>query len=103
MRRANFRLPNAFWSMTMYDLPQQLLVANPINRYLINSPMLPTLKRDPDGGITLYVQNGSPGKDKASNWLPTPTGHFFVILRIYWPKASALSGQWKQPPMNLAE
>ncbi len=94
---------NAFWSMTMYDLPQQLLVANPINRYLINSPMLPTLKRDPDGGITLYVQNGSPGKDKASNWLPTPTGHFFVILRIYWPKASALSGQWKQPPMNLAE
>ena len=37
------RLPpvKAFWSLTMYSLPEQLLVANPIGRYLINSPMLP--------------------------------------------------------------
>ena len=34
---------NAFWSLTMYELPRSLLVANPINRYLINSPMLPQL------------------------------------------------------------
>ncbi|MGH8173710.1 MAG: DUF1254 domain-containing protein, partial [Rhodanobacteraceae bacterium] len=32
---------HAFWSLTMYELPASLLVANPINRYLINSPMLP--------------------------------------------------------------
>ena len=43
---------NAFWSLTMYGLPQSLLVANPINRYLINSPMLPELKKDADGGLT---------------------------------------------------
>ena len=48
----------------MYELPASLLYANPLNRYLINSPMLPNLKRDADGGITLYVQNESPGKDK---------------------------------------
>ncbi|MBN9022472.1 MAG: DUF1254 domain-containing protein, partial [Rhizobiales bacterium] len=42
---------NAFWSLTMYELPQSLLVANPIDRYLINTPMLPDLKRDADGGI----------------------------------------------------
>ena len=37
------RLPpvNAFWSVTMYDGKTQLLIKNPINRYLINSPMLP--------------------------------------------------------------
>src|SRR5437762_7788363 len=45
---------HAFWSMTMYELPASLLVANPINRYLINSPMLPELTRDADGGLTLY-------------------------------------------------
>jgi hypothetical protein len=28
---------NAFWSLTMYELPSSLLVANPINRYLLNS------------------------------------------------------------------
>ena len=32
---------NAFWSVTMYDGKSQLLIENPINRYLINSPMLP--------------------------------------------------------------
>jgi hypothetical protein len=30
----------AFWSLTLYDLPASLLYANPLHRYLINSPML---------------------------------------------------------------
>ena len=66
---------NAFWSLTMYELPASLLVANPVNRYLINSPMLPAFK-DTDGGITLYIQNQSPGADKEANWLPAPKGPF---------------------------
>src|SRR5579863_1050117 len=76
VRFAPGQLPpvHAFWSMTMYDLPASLLVANPINRYLINSPMLPELKRDSDGGLTLLIQNESPGQDKESNWLPAPKG-----------------------------
>ena len=48
----------------MYEMPQSLLVANPINRYLINSPMLPSLVPDTDGGYTFYIQNESPGADK---------------------------------------
>jgi hypothetical protein len=94
---------NAFWSLTMYDLPQQLLVANPLDRYLINSPMLPTLKQDPDGGITLYFQHDSPGTARESNWLPAPAGPFLVILRCYWPKEAILSGAWKQPPMTIVK
>jgi hypothetical protein len=86
---------NAFWSMTMYKLPSILLVANPINRYLINSPMLNTLTNDPDGGITLYIQNASPGADKESNWLPAPKGPFRLVERLYWPEEEALNGQWK--------
>ena len=88
---------NAFWSLTMYGLPSSLLVANPISRYLINSPMLPSLTKDPDGGITLYIQNQSPGPDKQSNWLPAPAGTFRLIERLYWPKDEALNGQWKPP------
>jgi hypothetical protein len=30
----------------MYDGKTQLLIENPINRYLINSPMLPDLKKN---------------------------------------------------------
>jgi hypothetical protein len=84
----------------MYDLPQQLLVANPIDRYLINSPMLPDLKTDADGGITLYLQKDSPGADKESNWLPAPDGKFFAVLRLYLPEPQAISGEWKQPPLT---
>jgi hypothetical protein len=61
---------NAFWSVTMYDGKTQLLIENPINRYLINSPMLPSMKTNADGSLTLYIQNKSPGADKEANWLP---------------------------------
>jgi hypothetical protein len=105
LRFAPGQLPpvNAFWSLTMYDEPQSLLVANPINRYLINSPMLPQLKRDADGGLTLIIQNESPGKDKEANWLPAPKGPFSMIMRLYWPKAEAMEGKWTAPPVKKAE
>jgi hypothetical protein len=91
---------NAFWSLTLYELPSSLLSANPINRYLINSPMLPNLTKDADGGLTLYVQHDSPGSDKESNWLPAPSGPFFVAMRLYWPKPEALDAKWKAPPLE---
>ncbi|TGD84191.1 DUF1254 domain-containing protein [Mycolicibacterium sp. CH28] len=90
---------NAFWSVTMYKMPQSLLVDNPINRYLINSPMLPTLVKNPDGGVTIYVQNQSPGPGKEANWLPAPSGPFTVFLRLYWPKPEALDGTWQAPKL----
>ncbi|MGW4097625.1 DUF1254 domain-containing protein [Mycobacterium sp. NPDC004974] len=99
VRFAPGQLPpvNSFWSTTMYKMPQSLLVTNPINRYLINSPMLPSLIKDPDGGVTIYVQNQSPGQDKEANWLPAPAGPFQMILRLYWPKEEALNGTWHAP------
>ena len=94
---------HAFWSVTMYDLPANLMVDNPLDRYLINSPMLPDLKREADGGLNIYVQKDSPGKDKESNWLPAPNGPFWMAMRIYWPKVEALNGTWKQPPLRRAK
>lgn len=91
---------NAFWSMTLYRLPDQQLVANPLKRYLINSSMLPPLKRDPDGGVTIHIQNESPGKSRESNWLPAPQGPFMVTLRYYWPKPAMLDGKWVSPEIK---
>jgi hypothetical protein len=94
---------NAFWSLTMYDGKTQLLIENPINRYLINSPMLPTMKTNADGSLTLYIQNKSPGADKEANWLPAPNGPIYLVMRLYWPKTEPPSilpageGTW-QPP-----
>jgi hypothetical protein len=94
---------NAFWSVTMYDGKTELLIENPIQRYLINSPMLPDLKKNDDGSLTIYMQKDSPGKGKESNWLPAPNGPIYVVMRLYWPKAEALTGKWQPPPVTLAK
>lgn len=94
---------NAFWSVTMYDGKSQLLVKNPINRYLINSPMLSAMKKDADGSLTLYLQKDSPGADKESNWLPAPSDKIYLVMRLYWPKPTPPSilpageGTWRPP------
>ena len=102
MRMPAGQLPpvNAFWSLTMYELPASLLVANPLNRYLLNSPMLPQLIKDSDGGITLSIQNESPGKDLEPNWLPAPKGPFVMALRLYWPKPEVFDGTWHKPTLQ---
>jgi len=97
---------SAFWSLTMYDGKTQLLIENPINRYLINSPMLPTMKTNADGSLTLYIQNKTPGADKESNWLPAPNGPIYLVLRLYWPKVEPPSilpvgeGTWQPPDVK---
>lgn len=102
LRFAPGRLPpvDAFWSLTLYELPSSLLSANRLNRYLINSPMLPSLRRDADGGVTLYVQHESPGAELESNWLPAPKGPFFMALRLYLPRAEAIDGRWTAPTLQ---
>jgi hypothetical protein len=100
---------NAFWSVTMYDGKSQLLIENPINRYLINSPMLPDMKKNDDGSLTLYIQKDSPGKDKEANWLPAPNGPIYLVMRLYWPKTEAPSilpagaGSWNPPGIVQAK
>ncbi len=94
---------NAFWSVTMYDGVTQLLIENPIDRYLINSPMLPNMKKNADGSLTVYIQKDSPGADKESNWLPAPNGPVYLAMRLYSPKETPPSvlppgeGTWSPP------
>jgi len=94
---------NAFWSVTMYDGKSQFLIKNPINRYLINSPMLSAMKKNADDSLTLYIQKDSPGKTKESNWLPAPDDTIYLVMRLYWPKDTppsilpAGAGSWKPP------
>jgi hypothetical protein len=88
-----------FWSITMYNLPQRLLVANPINRYSIGD-RTEGLKLGADGSLEIYLQHENPGPDKASNWLPAPAGPFFFVARLYGPSAAALSGQWQLPALQ---
>lgn len=94
---------NGFWSLTMYD-EGYFFVANPINRQSISARQ--NLKPNPDGSVSLYIQNASPGADKESNWLPAPEGKFILMLRMYWPKdtpPSIIDGSWVIPPVEVVE
>ena len=102
---------NAFWSVTMYYGKSQLMVENPINRYLVNTAMVPDMKKNADGSVTIYIQKDSPGKAKEANWLPAPDDTAYMVMRLYWPKPAteAVSvlpvgkGTWKPPGIAVAE
>jgi hypothetical protein len=99
---------NAFWSVTMYDGKSQLLIQNPINRYLINSPMLSGMKKNQDGSVTIYIQKDAPIGDKKANWLPAPNDTIYMVMRLYWPKETPPSilppgsGTWQPPAIQVA-
>jgi len=91
----------AFWSVTMYDTSYDgtagYLVENPINRYLINSTTEGLVFGD-DGALTITMQRDEPDDPtERANWLPTPDGEFYLVLRMYWPKPGALDGTWEPP------
>jgi hypothetical protein len=90
------QLPNYrfFWSITMYGLPERLLVNNPIKRYSIGSNS-PDLKIAADGSMVIYLQKDSPGLDKEANWLPAPDSPFSAVLRVYGPGEAEQVGKWK--------
>jgi len=100
---------NAFWSVTMYDGKTQLLIENPINRYLISSPMLSAIKKNKDSSFTMYIRKDSPAADRKSNWLPAPDGPIYVVMRLYWPKEKPPSilppgeGTWQPPAIQVAQ
>jgi len=90
----------AFWSLTMYDGKTQLFIENPLDRYLLNSPIMDQFKLEGNGSLVLHIAKDSPGKELESNWLPAPDGPFYIVLRLYGPEPDALKGKWMPPKVQ---
>jgi hypothetical protein len=86
---------DGFWSVSMYN-DKNLFVDNPINRYSIGK-YTEGLKNNTDGSLDIFIQHNNPGKDKESNWLPSPEGSFNMVMRLYLPQPQALNGTWQLP------
>jgi len=94
---------DAFWSLTMYDTRDYMLVDNPIDRYAVGD-RTPGLQRDADGGLTLHIQHARPEREAAlANWLPAPEGRFYLCLRAYMPRAELLDGRYLLPPLTVTK
>lgn len=102
LRFAQAELPpvQGFWSISLYSLPEQLFVANPINRYSIGD-RTPGLRYGEDGSLTLYIQHTSPGSDGEANWLPANAGPFSLQMRLYWPTPEALAVPYAPPAVQI--
>jgi hypothetical protein len=85
---------DAFWSLTVYNAQDMLLVANPIGRYKVGSDT-PGLVTAADGSITVSAQHPAPAE--SANWLPTPERPFYLVLRLYQLKAEVLDGTYNLP------
>lgn len=88
---------NAVWSVTLQRLAGAAQAPQATRRTLVDSSILPTLRRDRDGGLTLHIQPQAPAKDGEANWLPAPAGPFTITLRYYWPRPALLDGSWQSP------
>ena len=92
----------AFWSVTMYDMPSYYLAANPLERYSIGD-RTPGIRYNADGSLDIYIQHDSPGTGTEANWLPAPEGDFRPLIRMYQPGASVLAGDYELPPVRRVE
>jgi hypothetical protein len=92
---------DCFWSLTMYDSRDCMLVPNVIERHRIGDRSR-GLVRDADGALTLRLQHASPGPSLEPNWLPAPEGRFYLCLRAYQPRPELLDGRWRAPDIVRA-
>ena len=95
------RLPpnDAFWSLTMGNAKNRF-VPNLLNRYSLSDRS--RLAQNPDGSLNIYIQHTAPAGHE-SNWLPAPTGHFILWLRVYVPGQAILDGKYEVPPVLKTE
>ncbi|MFT3750005.1 MAG: DUF1214 domain-containing protein [Agriterribacter sp.] len=90
---------NAFWSLTIYNNDDKMLVDNPVNRYKI-SDKSPGFTVNADGSFTIYIQNEAPEGSKKANWLPAPKGDFNLFLRFYQPAKEILNETYPLPQVE---
>ncbi|MED5608085.1 DUF1214 domain-containing protein [Pseudomonas sp. JH-2] len=92
----------AFWSLTLYNAGDKMLVDNPIGRYKIGSDT-PGLQVAADGSISIPIQHDQPRSEDKANWLPAPKGAFYLLLRLYQPDAAILDGRYALPQVSRVQ
>jgi hypothetical protein len=88
---------NAFWSLAVYDIRSAKLVENELRRYSIGD-RTPGLAFGADGSLSIALQHERPEEPEA-NWLPIPDSPLplIAVIRMYEPRAEALSGEYRLP------
>ncbi|MCK5597696.1 MAG: DUF1214 domain-containing protein, partial [Candidatus Eisenbacteria sp.] len=85
-----------FWSITVYDARNRLIIRNKIRKSDLSS-RTEGLQTNEDGSVDLYFGPTAP-EGKESNWVQTnPRESFFLYMRFYGPLKPYDQQTW---PMN---
>ncbi|MGE4431919.1 MAG: DUF1254 domain-containing protein [Sphingobium sp.] len=87
---------DAFWSITLYD-DDGFMVPNPLHRYSVGDRTRELVRRS-DGSVEISI-GASPDGRQDANWLPAPRGPFYLMMRLYQPRATVLDRRWTPPPI----
>ena len=93
----------AFWSITMYNIPDYYLVDNPIDRFSIGD-RTDGIQHNPDGSLTITISHAKPTDPTArANWLPAPDDKFRLVFRLYIPQQPIINGTYEFPPITRTD
>ncbi len=90
---------NAFWSVTIYSVPDYHLIPNDMKRYNLNNQS--KLEMNKDGSMSIWIASEKPKDVPQENWLPSAKGKGFSLnFRMYAPKKEVLDGSWFVPSIE---
>ena len=88
-----------FWSLIIYDADTWAFIYTKEGKVGISSYELDKLKKDADGGVTLYF-GPKPPPGLASNWIPTAGKRPAPCIRFYGAKREIIDRTWVMPDVE---
>lgn len=89
-----------FWSLTVYDRATFSFIYSESNRTTLSSYDLGKMKKNDDGGVTLYVGPTAPA-GLESNWIPTSGKRPLPTFRFYGPTQALYNKSFRMPDFEL--
>jgi len=96
----------AFWSFTLYDNQTRSMLQTPQRYPRAGSQTYPTpaAVANADGSTTIYFGPTKPADAKEGNWIQTMPGKgWFTLLRLYSPKDSFFTKEWRLSEIELVK
>jgi hypothetical protein len=89
-----------FWALTVYDRATMSFIYSDLNRTTLSSYDLGKMKKNADGGVSIYVGPKAPDGLEA-NWIPTSGKRPLPAVRFYGPTDAFNNKTFKLPDFEL--
>lgn len=89
-----------FWALTVYDRATMSFIYSDSGRTTLSSYDVDKMKKNADGGVTIYVGPEAPAGNEA-NWIPTSGKRPLPAMRLYGPTEEINNKTFKLPDFEL--